>query len=117
MFQRRRRQIDYRWIAPLGRLKRACSPSLLGILRSGRTLLFQSCRAQLLPPVCQREAHPPPWSSPRLRPRSYLVATACGASAVSPTAWVRDTRSFTKQTETGFEIQIVYIPARSLSFP
>jgi len=54
VFQRRRRQIDYRWIAPLGRLKRACSPSLLCILRSARTLLFQSCRAQLRPPVCFR---------------------------------------------------------------
>src|SRR5258708_38582099 len=66
MFQRRRRPIDYHWIAPLGRLKRACSPRLLCILRSGRTLLFQSCRAQLLPPVCQMEVHRPPWVEPKI---------------------------------------------------
>jgi hypothetical protein len=60
MFQRRRRPIDYHWIAPPGRLTRACSPHLLCILRSGRTLLFLSCRAQLPPPVCQMEVPRPP---------------------------------------------------------
>src|SRR3954469_3899372 len=117
MFQRRRRPIDYHWIAPPGRLTRACSPHLLCILRSGRTLLFLSCRAQLPPPVCQMEVPRPPWSNPRLRARSYLMATVCGASAVSPRAWVRDMPSYTKQTATGSEIQIVCIPARYLSFP
>jgi hypothetical protein len=66
--------------------------------------------------LCQTEAHRPPWSCPRPRLRSYPVATASGASAVSPTARARDTRLFTKQTKTKFEIQIVFIPARSLSF-
>jgi len=59
---------------------------------------------------------PPPWSCPRSRPRSYPVATASGASAVSPTARACDTQSFTKRTRTKSEIQIVFIPARSLSF-
>jgi len=66
--------------------------------------------------LCQMEAHRPLCSSPRLRPRLYPVAIACGASVVSATAQVRDTWSFTKRTETRSEIQIVFIPARSLSF-
>jgi type I restriction enzyme, R subunit len=44
------------------------------------------------------------------------VATASGASAVSPTARACDTQSFTMQTGIKSEIQIVFIPARSLSF-
>jgi hypothetical protein len=95
-------------------LKRASSPSLLCILRNGRTLL--SCCTRLPPPLYQMAAHRPPWSGPRLRPRSYPVATACGASAMSPTARARDSRSFTERTETRSEIQIVFCPARFLSF-
>ena len=53
---------------------------------------------------------------PKTQPRSYPVATASGASAVSPTVRVCGTPSSTKRTGTKSEIQIVFIPARSLSF-
>ena len=116
MFRRRWGQTVPCWIRPLGLLKRTSPPSLLCKLRSGRTLPFHSCRTRLPPPLCQTEAHRPPWSCPRSRPRSYPVGTASGASAVSPTARACDTQSFTKRTMTKFEIQIEFIPARSLSF-
>jgi len=95
---------------------RACSPNLVCILQSGRTLLFHSCCTRLPPPLGQMAAHRPPWSCPRWRPQSYPVATAYGRSAVSPTARACDTWSFTQRTATKSEIQIVFIPVRSLSF-
>src|SRR5665647_3731683 len=95
MFRRRWGQTVPCWIRPLGLLKRTSPPSLLCKLRSGRTLPFHSCRTRLPPPLCQTEAHRPPWSCPRSRPRSYPVGTASGASAVSPTARACDTQSFT----------------------
>ncbi len=55
-------------------------PETAAANRCGRTLLFHSCRTR--PPLYQMEAHRPPRSSPRLRPRLYPVATACGASAL-----------------------------------
>jgi hypothetical protein len=82
----------------------------------GRTFPFHSCRPRLPPLLCQTEARRPPWSCPGSRPRSYPVATASGASAVSPTARACDTQSFTRRTGTKSEIQIVFIPARFLSF-
>src|ERR1019366_2996637 len=53
---------------------------------------------------------------PKIATTVVPVGTASGASAVSPTARACDTQSFTKRTRTKFEIQIVFIPARSLSF-
>jgi len=55
-------------------------PETAAANRCGRTLPFHSCRTR--PPLYQMEAHRPPRSSPRLRPRLYPVATACGASAL-----------------------------------
>ena len=92
-------------------------PSQLQLqIAKGQDIAVSQLPHALPPPLCQTEAHRPSWSCPRPRLRSYPVATASGASAVSPTARARDTRLFTKQTKTKFEIQIVFIPARSLSF-
>jgi hypothetical protein len=104
MFRGRWGQTVPCWIGPWGSLQRTSPPS-------GRTLPFHSCRMRLPPPPCQPEAH-----RPRSRPRSYPVATASGASAGSPTARACGTQSFIKRTGTTSEIQILFIPARSLSF-